>query len=220
MSAATAAAFARAENTGAARLHERADLMFCLGRAFLPPPAEVGTREWCESLAHDLENFAATLGVDSSLAAARLREAAGATDAARPWLVQYSRLFLVPPVPVTLNTGIYLEGGLAGMSAQMLSECYRLGGFERHEGFHDLPDHAAMQLEFVGALIERAAGGDADAAAMAEEFTATFIVHWVGPLRAACARATVAPRAAAIYEALTELLERSVELGDGSADRH
>jgi TorA maturation chaperone TorD len=211
----TATAFARIERTEAARLRDRADLMFCLGRALLPPPAEVATREWCEWLADDLDELAAALGLDASLAISRLREAAGAAEAAQPWLVAYSRLFLVPPVAVTLNTGVYLEGGLAGMSAQMLTECYRLGGFERRETFRDLPDHAAMQLEFVAALLERAAGGDGDAAAMADEFIATFVVHWVGALRAACARATVAPRAAAVYEALADLLARTIGVEAG-----
>lgn len=184
---------------------EQADLFFCLTAAFLPPPAEMTGRAWCHALAADLDELAAQLDLDAGAAVGELRRFAQTPAADEPWLVEYSRLFLVPPVAVTLNTGIYLEGGLAGVSAQMLTQCYATAGYARREGFHDLPDHVAIQLEFVGALLERAAGGDADAAAMAREFADGFIRHWIGPLHAACVRASDRRDAARVYASLVDL---------------
>jgi TorA maturation chaperone TorD len=153
----------------------------------------------------------AALDLDTDTAARVLHETANGALAGAPWLVEYSRLFLVPPVPVTLNTGLYLEGGLAGVSAQMMAQCYATAGFAQRESFRDLPDHVAMQLEFVGALLGRCADGDDDALGMAQEFTAEFVSHWVAPLRATCTRAAAVHPAAAVYAALTELLQATTD---------
>lgn len=190
---------------------DRADLFFCLAAAFLPPPAEMTGRAWSHALAADLDELAAQLDLDAGAAVGELRRFARSPAADEPWLVDYSRLFLVPPVAVTLNAGIYLEGGLAGVSAQMLTQCYAAAGYARREGFRDLPDHVALQLEFVGALLERAARGDADAAAMAREFVDGFIRHWVDRLHGACLRAAAKSEAARIYASLVDLARAALD---------
>ena len=192
---------------------EWADLFHCLAGAFLPPPADLTGVIWCEALADDLEDLGQLLGLDVSAAVGSLR-ASGGPLAGAPWLVEYSSLFLVPPVAVTLNTGVYLEGGLAGASAQMMEQCYATAGFARHEAFHDLPDHVGIQFEFVGALLERAAQGDADAAAMAGEFVAGFVRQWIDSLHAACVRAGDGHPAARIYAALTDLARSALDAVD------
>ena len=188
---------------------ELADLFFCLAAAFLPPPAQVDTRAWCESLAGDLSDLGASLGIDTTAAAAALRGTAEKADAAEPWLIAYSRLFLVPPVPVTLNTGMYLEGSLGGISAQMIEQCYTTAGFSRREAFRDLPDHVGTQFEFIGALLERA---DEDAAAMAQEFSDKFIRHWIDPLHAALTRVAERDAAARAYAALTRAAQAALDI--------
>jgi TorA maturation chaperone TorD len=190
---------------------ELADLFVLLAAAYAPPPAALATRDWCRPLAADLEDLGFALGLDTAAATRALRETADGPLATEPWLVEYSRLFLVPPVPVTLNTGIYLEGGLAGVSAQMMAQCYATAGFAQRENFRDLPDHVAIQLEFVGALLGRHADGDADALAMAFEFTEGFVVHWLEPLRAACVKASASQPAAGVYAALAEVLPAAVD---------
>lgn len=190
-----------AESAAATRL-EAADLFYCLAAAFLPPPAELTGRAWCRALAADLDELGAGLGLDAAAAIRTLRQMAATPAADEPWLVEFSRLFLVPPVVVTLNTGIYLEGALGGASAQMMRQCYAAVGFAPREDFHDLPDHAAIQLEFVAALLERAAGGDADAKAMAAEFFDGFVRHWLEPLCLACERAAERYPAASVYASL------------------
>lgn len=188
-----------------------ADVFLLLAAAFAPPPAGLTTRDWCELLAADLEDAGLAVGIDTTVVRTALREAASGPESAEPWLVEYSRLFLVPPVAATLNTGIYLEGGLAGTSAQMMSQCYATAGFAKRETFRDLPDHVAIQLEFVGALLERSALIDNDAFAMAREFADGFVTHWVQPLQAACARAVNRCPAAEVYAGLAGLTAGAVD---------
>lgn len=183
------------------------DLLHCLARAFLPPPANLPASAWCEALADDLTDLGRELDLDLDAAVVALHRAGSGSTDDEPWLVEYSRLFLVPPVPVTLNTGIYLEGGLAGVSAQMMTQCYQSAGLSQREAFRDLPDHAAIQLEFVGALLARSAAEDDDAFAMAQEFTEGFVAQWVGPLRAACLKASDSHSAAAVYATLAGVLQ-------------
>lgn len=205
-----------------AALIDRADLLYCVARAFMPPPAGRSVCDWAQPLADDLVELGVALGLDTYDALAALsaeceRWAAAARLAdgsADSWLVEYSRLFLMPPVAVPLNTGLYLEGSLGGSSAQMMEQCYATAGFARREAFHDLPDHVGIQFEFVGALLERAAHGDADAAAMAGEFVAGFVRHWIDPLHAACVRAGDGHPAAQIYAALTDLARSALDAVD------
>lgn len=188
-----------------------ADLFFCLAAAFLPPPGQMTGRAWCHALAADLDELAGELGLDAGAAVGELRRYAQSAAADESWLVEFSRLFLVPPVLVTLNTGIYLEGSLGGTSAQMLAQCYATAGFAQREEFRDLPDHVAIQFEFVAALLERAAQGDADAAAMAREFVDGFVRHWIDPLHGACVRACEKSAAARPYAALVDLARAALE---------
>lgn len=205
-------------------LLDRADLLLCLARAFLPPPPGWSVCDWAQPLADDLAELGAALGLDTraavdALAAASARwacEAARHDGSADPWLVEYARLFLTPPVPVPLNAGVYLEGTLGGSSVQMVRSCYRAAGVEPDERFHDLPDHVAMQLEFVGRLYERAARGDADAAGMADEYCREFVDHWAGPLEEACRRASARWPAGEVYAALAALMRDAI--GERASD--
>lgn len=207
-----------------AALIHRSDLLFCLARAFLPPPPGWSVCDWAQPLADDLAELGASLGFDtddvqSALTAECERWAAGAhlaDGSADPWLVEYARLFLMPPVAVPLNTGIYLEGGLGGVSSRMMLACYETAGVVPDESFHDLPDHVAMQLEFVADLLERAAHGDSDALGMADEFSREFIHAWAEPLEQACRAAGVRLPAAQVYTALTRLM-RAQAIGNSTA---
>lgn len=198
-------------------LLQRADLLYCLAQAFLPPPETWSICDWAQPLGDDLAEIAPALPglnleeVKSALAAECARWTAAAhTGDADTWLVEYSRLFLVPPVPVTLNAGVYLEGALGGSSTQMMLACYEIAGVKPDERFHDLPDHVSMQLEFLARLYERAARGDQDAQAMAEEFATEFVHAWGGPLERACRKASTTFPAALVFAALARLMRQAL----------
>ncbi len=198
-------------------LVHRADLMLCLAQAFLPPPAEWSVCDWGQPLVEDLRELGQALALDVSSVCTAVVDAyrlwvehATPERTADVWLVEYARLFLVPPVPVALNTSAYLEGALAGSSTQMIASCYGVAGFEPSGHLHDLPDHVAMQLEFLGKLYERAARGDADALGMAEEFIEEFLVAWIGPLCQACQVAAGRAPSAQVYYELAVLLKHAV----------
>lgn len=216
MSEAAALASGALGSEGEALL-QQADLLYCLAQAFLPPPETWSICDWAQPLIDDLSEMAPDLpsldmdAVKSALATECARWAADAPSGdADTWLVEYSRLFLVPPVPVTLNAGVYLEGALGGNSTQMMLACYEMAGVKPDERFHDLPDHVAMQLEFLARLYERAARGDQDAQAMAEEFAMEFVHAWGGPLERACRKASTPFPAALVFVALVRLMRQVV----------
>jgi TorA maturation chaperone TorD len=220
-----AARVATAPSRAQLSLLHQADLLYCLARAFMPPPQGWSVRDWAQPLQADLDDIGPMLGLDVSgvqaalqaecqrwAAAARLDD--GAADA---WLVEYSRLFLVPPMVVPLNTGLYLEGAVGGTAAQMMRSCYETAGIVPDDGFHDLPDHVAIQIEFLARLVERGARGDDDGGAMADEFATEFVHAWAGSLEQACAAAAGGHPAAAVFAALARLLRQA--LGDPSLGR-
>lgn len=199
-------------------LLQRSDLLYCLARAFQPPPGGWSVCDWGQPLVDDLLDIGEALVLDTGPArdaiaaecerwAHLAQEGHGAAD---DWLVEYSRLFLVPPVKVALNTGVYLEGSLGGVSTQMMRSCYEAAGILPEERFHDLPDHVAMQLEFLARLLERGARGDANATGMVDEYCAEFVHAWAEPLERACDQAAQRLPAAYVYAALARLLRRVV----------
>jgi TorA maturation chaperone TorD len=207
--ASASAPAAEASAVASAAAPEFADVFALLAAAFAPPPETLPARDWCELLDTELEALGPLLGLETAAARVRLAEAGqSATDS---WLVHYSRLFLVPPVHVTLNTGVYLEGSLAGNSARVISQCYAAAGLEPSSRFHDLPDHVAMQLEFLAALLQRGTDGDEDGVAMAQEYAGSVVDYWIGPLRSACERAVDADPAAAVYAELADLVRQAID---------
>lgn len=198
------------EDQASRHLH-RADLCFVLARAFLPPPRDLSFRRWADSLAEDLAELASALGLNAEGALAVLnsppRHIAHMTDPVA-WLVGYSGLFLTPPVRVPLNTGLYLEGSLGGEAAHMMRTCYERAGFAPNQSFRDLPDHVAMQLEFLGWLEERAAQGDDQAAEFATEFLDSFVSGWAEPLERACRAAADERPEAAVFAELAALIRQ------------
>lgn len=200
------------------QLLDQADLLYCLARTFMPPPEAWSVCDWAQPLQADLAEIGPALSLEVSDVQAALeaecRRWAGAAsladDSADSWLVEYARLFLTPPVVVPLNTGLYLAGAIGGTAAQMMRSCYEAAGIVPDDSFHDLPDHAAIQIEFLARLVERGALGNEDGTVMATEFAAEFVQAWVGPLEDACTAAVGRHPAAAVYVALTRLLRRTL----------
>ncbi len=200
------------EDQATRHLH-RADLCFVLARAFLPPPTTLSFRHWADALAGDLAELASKLGLFAEAAMAVLtnppRNIAHTTDPTA-WLVSYTWLFLTPPVRVPLNTGLYLEGSLGGEAAHMMRMCYERAGFAPNQSFRDLPDHVAMQLEFLGWLEEKAAQGDEQAAELATDFLESFVSGWAEPLERACRAAADERPEAAVFAELAALIRQLI----------
>lgn len=73
-------------------------------------------------------------------------------------LLDYTRLFLGPTtIPAKPYGSVWLEGEktVMGDSTMAVLELYREAGFDIDEDFRDLPDHIAVELEFLYLLIFR-----------------------------------------------------------------
>lgn len=73
-------------------------------------------------------------------------------------LLDYTRLFLGPSHTLAKPYGsVWLEGDktLMGDTTMAVLELYREGGFDVDEEFRELPDHIAVELEFLYLLVYR-----------------------------------------------------------------
>jgi TorA maturation chaperone TorD len=193
-----------------ANLTERAEFYLCLARAFLPPREDAVHDAIRLRLADDLGELASELGYPAAGALHDLRNAVGRLPDHLTLLQGYSRLFLAPPAPVPLNAGLYLDGAVMGSATAALEKCYRQAGFQRSADFHDLPDHIALQLEFVARLCASEAAGSAPAL-RADDFLASFVRYWVPSFVAALERACTREDPAYVYLCLARLLRIAVD---------
>jgi TorA maturation chaperone TorD len=197
------------QSNGAAGASAKAEFFVCLARAFGPMRTPAAREAFARELAGDLSDLAAEAGYD--LEALVERFAARAEGTEDRLLEDYSALYLVPPVPVPLNAGLYLDGGLLGRATQAMLERYREAGLVPDEDFRDLPDHVTMQLEYVAVMFARAGEGDPAAATHARTFLSQFVLAWLpGFVRALEAAANRVPAARA-YSALAAILEAAAQ---------
>jgi TorA maturation chaperone TorD len=175
------------EDTAAAR----ADLCRFLAGCYYEPGPEFAEEKLFDSM------LAAATRIDPDLAerARRLGQAFVADDA-QTLLVDYTRLFLGPVQPLAKPYGsVWLTGETTLMqeSTMAVLELYRQGGFEIDEAFRELPDHVAVELEFLYLLLFKRnqarrdhAADDLDAiAALQQRFLAQHLGAWIGPFAAA-----------------------------------
>lgn len=134
-------------------------------------------------------------------------------------LLDYTRLFLGPTHIIAKPYGsVWLEGqgSLMGESTIAVLELYKEGGFEMDEGFRELPDHIAAELEFLYLLIYRAneadRNGDPEALeaklALRRRFLDAHLGRWIGPFTAA----VKAGAQSVFYRQLAELSDRFVRM--------
>ncbi len=107
-------------------------------------------------------------------------------------LVDYSRLFLGPVDPAARPYGSFWltgESTLMHDATMAVLDLYTEGGFETDDDFRDLPDHVAVELEFLYVLTfrqnqARLQGDEAAGVAMAalqDRFMAGHLGAWIGP---------------------------------------
>lgn len=111
-------------------------------------------------------------------------------------LLDYTRLFLGPSHILAKPYGsVWLDGEktVMGDSTMAVLELYREGGFDIDEAFLELPDHVAVELEFLYLLIfreneARASGDTAHLAATADlkkRFLDQHLGRWITPFATA-----------------------------------
>lgn len=168
-------------------LAARADLCRLLAACYYEPGPEFMDEDVFGRL------NATALQVDPGLAqiAQRLGPAFAA-ETAEDLLVDYARLFLGPIAtraqPYESVWSERADDAEPGAPPAIL-DLYADGGFTMDEDFRDLPDHIAAELEFLYALLFRAAKAarDGDLAELAAAHTlrqrllAEHLTRWVGP---------------------------------------
>ncbi len=102
--------------------------------------------------------------------------------------VEYTYLFInaVPHVPAPPYASAYAgDGLLMGEPAEAAVRAYRMAGLELAEDYHNLPDHLAAELEFLGWLGEEGAsalvGGDDERARELVNLLRRFLLEQVRP---------------------------------------
>lgn len=148
---------------------ELSALWVTLGRAFLPPLEPDHWRALHADLPLDLADWSRNLGLVGAPQASDLLEAFSGYREHESLLVHYSGLFYAPPIRVSLNLGMYLDGGLNGPVQDRLARWHSAYGLDRHARFHDLSDHLSAVLEFLG-LIE-----SLEERQLAREFAHTYL---------------------------------------------
>lgn len=198
----------------------REDLFRFLSACFYEPAPEFAE----ENLFDSIRLAASKVHPDLVGPARRLGEAFAAHDL-QTLLVDYTRLFLGP---IEARANPYGASWLSSPAAAddnpppAVLDLYREGGFEVDPEFLELPDHVAVELEFLYLLTfnsnrARAAGKTQELAAidqLRQRFFGEHLGAWVGPF----AKAVRQGAETAFYRELAELTERFLLMESVSVD--
>lgn len=177
----------------------REDCYRLLSACFYPPTPALLEEECCSTLASLLASLAPDAAQSASEAAVLLQ----ATNQ-QELLVEYSRLFLGPFKLVAPPYGsVWLDQArtVMGASTSRVAACYRSHGLQLADDFHELPDHLAVELEFLSFLCfkeyESVQKNDMTEAkhlrAARQEFITTFLLPWLRPFKEAISTDGEAP---------------------------
>ena len=169
----------------------RENLSRLLAACYYQPGDEFAEEKVFESM------LAAATRIDPQLAAQAKRLGEDyAAEGHEALLLDYTRLFLGPTHIIAKPYGsVWLEGGntVMGESTMAVLKLYEEGGFDMSEEFREVPDHIAVELEFLYLLIyrENEARHNDDAAALTaivalrKRFLDGHLGSWVGPFSTA-----------------------------------
>ncbi len=170
---------------------KREDAYRLLAACYYSPAASLFEENCCASLATLLE------GVTPD-AAQYANEAADAmkTESPESLAVEHARLFIGPFQLVAPPYGsIYLDDAktVMGDSTARVAAFYHACGLELADDFHELPDHFAVELEFISFLAfkqrEAELSGDEGEVtrivSLQQEFLARFLMPWLTPFTSA-----------------------------------
>ena len=165
-----------------ARGMARADLCRFLAACYYEPGPEFAE----EKLFDSIKAAASRVHPDLAAGARRLGEAFAAEEP-EALLIDYTRLFLGPVDTLAKPYGsIWLrrDNMLMEESTVAVQLLYAEGGFDIDDGFRELPDHVAAELEFLYLLIfretEAQGKGDLDALATVTDLRQRFLAANLG----------------------------------------
>ncbi|WP_404416323.1 molecular chaperone [Marinospirillum sp.] len=127
-------------------LMPRAEFYLCMARVFLAAQEDLTAAHLKDELLEDLKSLAKDL---PAITPEHLQTSLNQLDNELGLIKEYSRLFLTPPAPAPLNLGYYLDGGVMGTSTQAMQVYYLRYQLEKDQAFHDLPDHLALNLQWL-----------------------------------------------------------------------
>lgn len=200
----------------------RADLCRFLSACYYEPAPEFAE----ENLFHSMLVAAASIHPDLADSARKLGEAFAAQDL-QTLLVDYTRLFLGPMQALASPYGSSWLSALVQTEENpplAVLDLYSAGGFEIDEEFRELPDHVAVELEFLYLLIfnknQASQAGNMDDLTLTELLQRRFLGEhlgvWMGPFAAA----VKAGADTAFYRELAALTERFVRMEAGALSVH
>jgi putative dimethyl sulfoxide reductase chaperone len=166
----------------------REDMCRFLSACFYEPVPEFAE----EDLFGSMVTAASRIDPDLADEARQLGKAFAAEDL-QTLLVDYTRLFLGPVQAIARPYGSCWLTQPEADSRSAVLDLYDAGGFEVDEGFRELPDHVAVELEFLYLLTFRRndalRAGQADEVSALEELERQFLAEhlgaWVRPFSAA-----------------------------------
>jgi putative dimethyl sulfoxide reductase chaperone len=200
----------------------RQDLCRFLSACYYEPAPEFAE----EKLFDSIVIAAARLHPDLAATAQKLREAFDAQDL-QTLLVDYTRLFLGPIDALAKPYGtswLPAQPPAEDNPPPAVLELYSEGGFDIDDAFQELPDHVAVELEFLYLLNftqnQARQAGDSDALAASEQLQQRFLDEhlgaWIGPFAAAVQAGAETP----FYQVLATLTERFVRMQSGALTTH
>lgn len=158
--------------------------------------------------------------------ARKLREAFAAQDL-QTLLVDYTRLFLGPIQALASPYGsswLSVPAQAEDNPPPAVLDLYSEGGFEIDEEFRELPDHVAVELEFLYLLTftknQAAKAGSADEVTATELLQRRFLGEHLGAWIVPFSAAVVAGAETAFYRELAVFTERFVRMQAGTLTVH
>lgn len=199
----------------------REDLCRYLAGCYYEPGPEFAEERLFDSM------LAAASAIDPGLAeSARKLGAAFSAQDMQTLLVDYTALFIGPSQPRAMPYASFWltdDQSMRHDATQAVLDFYEQGGFDVGEEIHELPDHIAVELEFLYALIfarnQAQLGDDVEelsaANALHRHFAGEHLGAWIGPF----AGAVSSGAETAFYRELAELTRRFVHMEADSLPR-
>ncbi|MDA8255584.1 MAG: molecular chaperone TorD family protein [Betaproteobacteria bacterium] len=194
--------------TGSAGARE--DLCRYLAACYCEPAAEFVEERLFDSM------LAAACAIDPALAeSARRLGAAFAAQDLQALLVDYTALFIGPAQPRAMPYASFWladDQSMRHEATMAVLDFYEQGGFDVSEDIHELPDHVAVELEFLYALIfaqnQARLGSNAEELSTVDSLHRRFAGEHLGAWVGAFAAAVKAGAKTAFYSELAEFTER------------